>query len=111
MTDRFRATVHPESSPPRVELLGQIDADAGTALLDAWQRVAPGAERVILDFSGIDYINSTGLAVIVQVLALARAAGTALVATGLTDHYREIFQITRLSDFLTIEPDMATALA
>jgi anti-anti-sigma factor len=111
MTDRFRATVHPESSPPVIELIGQIDAEAATALLDAWQRVAPAADRVILDFSGTDYINSTGLAVIVQVLALARASGTALVAIGLTDHYREIFQITRLSDFLTIEPDMAAALA
>ena len=38
-------------------------------------------------------------------LGRARAAGVAVAARGLTDHYREIFEITRLSDFMTIEAD------
>ena len=61
--------------------------------------------RVLLDFSNVDYINSTGIAVIVGLLAMARAEGRDVGAFGLTDHYREVFQITRLADFMTIYDD------
>ncbi len=57
----------------------------------------------MLNFAGVDYINSTGIALIVGLLAKARAAHTPLAATGLSEHYREIFTITRLSDFMEIQ--------
>ena len=57
----------------------------------------------MLDFSRVDYINSTGIALVVGLLAKARAAHIPLTAVGLSDHYREIFTITRLSDFIEIE--------
>jgi anti-anti-sigma regulatory factor len=44
-------------------------------------------------------------------LAQARKGGQKLLTIGLSDHYVEIFQITRLSDFMTIHPDEASALA
>ncbi len=111
MTDRFRASVQTDGDTPVIELGGQIDAEAAKTLLDAWEQAAPGAARVVLDFSATDYINSTGLAIIVQVLARARAAHCEVHAVGLTDHYREIFEITRLSDFVTLHADRAAALA
>ena len=48
----------------------------------------------------MDYINSTGIALIVGLLAKARASKRCLLAYGLSDHYVEIFNITRLSDFV-----------
>ena len=57
---------------------------------------------MILDFSRTSYINSTGIALIVQLLANARARGIALTARGLSEHYRTIFEITRLADFMRI---------
>ncbi len=51
----------------------------------------------------MSYINSTGIALIVGLLGRARADGVPVSACGLTDHYREIFEITRLSDFMTID--------
>ena len=110
MTDRFRATVQ-SGHPPVIELGGQIDADAASTLLEAWEHAAPGATRVVLDFTDTDYINSTGLAVIVQLLARARASHCEVHAVGLSDHYREIFEITRLSDFVTLHADRTAALA
>ena len=59
----------------------------------------------------VDYINSTGIAVIVGVLAMARAEDREVGAFGLTDHYREVFSITRLSDFMTIYDDETAAVA
>ena len=58
-----------------------------------------------LDFTNVDYINSTGIALIVGLLARARADACAISARGLSPHYREIFEITRLSDFMTIITD------
>ena len=62
-----------------------------------------------LSLSGVDVCkDSTGIAVIVGVLAKARAVDREIGAYGLTDHYREVFEITRLSDFMHIYED-ATA--
>ena len=87
---------------PVLELVGDIDAGAEAALQTAWDAAAAGARHVVLDFARTSYINSTGIALIVQLLANARARGITLTARGLSDHYRTIFEITRLADFMTI---------
>ena len=66
---------------------------------------------VLLNFTDVDYINSTGIALIVGLLARARADGVRLCACGLSEHYREIFEITRLSDFTTIADNEDRALS
>ena len=70
--------------------------------------LAPAA--VVLNFEGAGYINSTGIALIVGLLAKARAHGVPIRAYGLTSHYREIFEITRLADFMAINPDENSAV-
>jgi anti-anti-sigma factor len=87
---------------PVLELVGDIDSGAEAALQTAWDEAAAGARTVALDFSRTTYINSTGIALIVQLLANARARGIALTARGLSEHYRTIFEITKLADFITI---------
>lgn len=86
-----------------VALAGRIDRDA-LAALDAAYTAAAAAEPAVveLDFRGVDYINSTGIALIVGLLGKARSQGRAVRAAGLSDHYRHIFEITRLSDFIEI---------
>ena len=111
MPDAFDARIQTDGAAPVIELEGRIDGAAEATLLGAWDRASTGASRIVLDFGRTEYINSTGLAVIVQVLARARAQGTQVHAVGLSDHYREIFEITRLSDFVTLHADLATALA
>ena len=70
--------------------------------------VATGAGTVEIDFTEVDYINSTGIALVVRVLAEARRDERAVRAVGLTEHYKQIFTITRLSDFMTIVDDEET---
>ena len=94
-----------ETAPAEVTLRmrGDIDIAADDALAGVYERAAAsGATRLVLDFDAVGYINSTGIALIVRMLAEARRDHREVVATGLTDHYREIFRITRLSDYLTI---------
>ncbi len=66
---------------------------------------------MVLNFSEVDYINSTGIALLVGLLARTMKAQRKMAAYGLTDHYLEIFQITRLADFIKLYPDEASLLA
>jgi anti-sigma B factor antagonist len=95
----------------RMELRGRIDREGDAALVDAYSQVTADGRTtpLILDFSGVDYINSTGIALIVRLLAEARRDSREVRGRGLSDHYREIFRITRLSDFIAIEDVVGSA--
>ena len=111
-TKLLEATVRQHGPIAVLEMRGEIDSFGEQALNDAY---AEAEERkpaaVLLNFTNVDYINSTGIALIVSVLARARRSGIKVLTTGLSPHYVEIFQITRLADFMTIFPDEAAALA
>jgi anti-anti-sigma factor len=100
----FAAQVRHEDGIAVIDLAGDVTAAAEQKLLEAYAQTNEETV-VLLDFSAADYINSTGIALIVGLLAQARAAGQEVQARGLAEHYREIFRITRLSDFMTILDD------
>jgi anti-sigma B factor antagonist len=102
-TDRATADVRREGNKAFIDLSGRIDATAHQ-LLDTMYReaVQDSPSEIVLNFKDVEYINSSGIASIVGVLAKARTDGRAVAASGLSDHYRHIFEITRLSDFMTI---------
>lgn len=111
---KFTASVRTAVGGSIIDLGGDIDRSAGADLTAAYDHAVAGdngSAPVILNFSGVDYINSTGIAVIVTLLARARAEGRQLRAFGLSPHYEEIFQITRLSDFMSIHHTEPEALA
>ncbi len=87
-----------------IAMSGDVDGSAADVLSGAYERAVAGGDpaTVVLDFSCVGYINSTGIALIVSVLAMARSQRRKVVACGLSDHYREIFDITRLSDFIEL---------
>ena len=102
--NEFMATVSQDGDRTTILLQGEINSAADQDMTAAYdQAVAPNPAGVVLDFNQVDYINSTGIALIVGLLAKARMAGIHLTAVGLSDHYREIFTITRLSDFIDIQ--------
>jgi anti-sigma B factor antagonist len=94
-----------------IELGGDINATAEEELTKAYEEASStSAPTVLLDFEEVGYINSTGIALIVGLMARARKEGRRIAASGLSDHYREIFEITRLSDFMDIYPDKSAAI-
>jgi anti-anti-sigma factor len=112
MVERYlEATVRRASAGAVVDLRGEIDGFAEEALGAAYAEAEAGdPEAILLNFEGVDYINSTGIALIVGLLARARASKKRLLACNLSDHYVEIFNITRLSDFMNVFPDEESAL-
>ena len=108
----FRAEVRHSAKISIIDLHGEVDAMAEEALLNrAYEdAVRENPSTLVLNFANVDYINSKGIALIVGVLAKARRSGIRLLVYGLSDHYQEIFKITRLADFMTVVPDEVTAL-
>ena len=95
-----------------IDLSGEINAFADQELNAIYdQAEASGAPTIVLNFSDVNYINSTGIALLVGLLARTMKSQRKMATYGLTDHYLEIFQITRLADFIKIYPDEASLLA
>ena len=112
-TRAFEARVR--NQQPRVvvlDLRGEINAFAEESLNEAYAEAeAEQPELILLNFTEVDYINSTGIALIVGLLARARKHHRRIIACGLSPHYVEIFNITRLVDYMNVYPDEGTALA
>ncbi len=94
-----------------ITIHGDLSGAADAELTGAYDgAAAAGMSGLTIDFSQAAYINSTGIAVLVRILAAGRRDGIEVRARGLSPHYIEIFEITRISDFMRIERDhMATA--
>src|ERR687891_2162226 len=110
--EHLEASVRPEPGGVVLDLSGEINGFGQQALDAAYAEAeANDPETILLNFEEVDYINSTGIALIVGLLAKARASKRRLVAFGLSDHYVEIFEITRLSDFMSVFPDEESAMS
>jgi anti-anti-sigma factor len=108
----FRADVSDLRRIALIELHGDLNVAAEAGLELAYEAAAAlDARVVLLDFSDAAYINSTGIALLVRLLAHARREPREVRACGLTPHYTEIFGITRLSDYMRIYADRAGAMA
>lgn len=111
-TNTFSANLRQEDQMIMIDLVGSINAQADQDFNQAYRAAdSMNSETIALNFSGVDYINSTGIALIVGLLAEARKSHKRLVVYGLSEHYVEIFQITRLADFMDIFEDETSALS
>ena len=111
-TGTLRADIRQVGGTAVIDLYGEVNRDAEGPLTDAWERATTGADApmaVLLNVERVTYINSTGIAVIVGLLARARKENRSIGVCGLSDHYRTIFEITRLIDFMEVYPDEASA--
>lgn len=94
-----------------LDLAGEIDAFADETLDAAYAAAAARQpRRLLLNFREVDYINSTGIALVVAILAQTRRDRIVLLACCLSEHYQEMFRITRLSDFIAIFANEESAL-
>ncbi len=95
-----------------VDVRGEITAASEDALMDAYARA--GGEEVralVLNFSELEYMNSSGIGLLVTLLVRANRAKQKLLAFGLNEHYRQIFELTRLDEAIGIYDSEADALA
>jgi anti-sigma B factor antagonist len=95
-----------------LDIQGDITAASEEALAEAYAEAAEGGTRaVVLNFSGLEYMNSGGIGLLVTLLVRANRAKQKLLAYGLTEHYRQIFELTRLDEAIGIFDAEADAVA
>ena len=110
MSPRFGIRI-PRARVVVLDLAGDLRADAREDLEAAYaDAAAREPQAVVLNLTHVHYMDSTGIALLVGLLARTRRDGRELSAYGLSDHYREIFAITRLSDFIHVYDDEPNAL-
>ncbi|HEY1349253.1 MAG TPA: STAS domain-containing protein [Ktedonobacteraceae bacterium] len=108
----FETHVRHQSMVAIIDLQGEITTSADAALVAAYaEAVSQRPETILLHFGAVVYINSAGIALVVGVLKRALQEHYALAACALSVHYQEIFRITRLTDYIQLFPDEASALA
>jgi anti-sigma B factor antagonist len=114
MTDGTRVEVRSTDAEDAslLHIEGEITSGSEQPLMDAFGlAVDGGARTVILDFGGLDYMNSGGIGLLVTLLVRAQRQGKRLMAVGLNEHYRQIFALTRLDEAIGIHDTTDAALA
>jgi anti-anti-sigma factor len=95
-----------------MRIAGDVTSASEVELMAGYARaIDDGARAVILDFSGLEYMNSGGIGLLVTLLVRAQRGGVRLLASGLSEHYREILALTRLDEAIEIHADEGAAVA
>lgn len=86
-----------------IDIRGDVTAFAEQVLMDAYNQAnTPTTRIIVLNFSGLEYMNSSGIGLIVTLLIRVNRQKQRLLACGLSEHYKHIFELTRLSDAIHI---------
>ena len=103
---------HPNPVASIIDIQGEVSAFAEQVLMSAYAEAAqPGTRFIILNFSGMEYMNSSGIGLLVTLLIRINRQKQRMLAYGLSDHYKHIFEMTRLDDAIGIHDSEAAALA
>jgi len=94
-----------------LDIQGEVTAAAETALMDAYAQTGTQVRSIILNFTDLVYMNSSGIGLLVTLLIRINRQKQRLMAYGLSDHYRQIFNLTRLDEAIGIYGTEAEALA
>ena len=84
-----------------LKIVGRLDTVTAPALEAAVEGTANGVEKLILDCSGLEYVSSAGLRVILKAQKLMSARGS-MELVGVNEAIMEVFDITGFADILTI---------
>lgn len=95
-----------------IDITGEMTAFGESILMRAYAEAAePGVRAVILNFTGLEYMNSSGIGVLVTLLIRMNRLKQRLLAYGLSDHYQHIFELTRLNEAIGIYDTEIAAVA
>jgi anti-sigma B factor antagonist len=102
---------HTDSGAAVIDIKGEVTASSGPALDEAYEAASTdGTKLIVLNFTGLNYMNSSGIGMLVTILVRANRQHQKLAAYGLSDHYRQIFELTRLDEAISIHPDESEAV-
>jgi anti-sigma B factor antagonist len=103
---------HPSPEVGVIDVRGDLTAFAEDALMDAYNEATQtGARNIVLNFEGLEYMNSSGIGLLVTLLIRINRQKQKLLTCGLSEHYVHIFQLTRLNEAIGMFETESAALA
>ena len=95
-----------------MDIRGDITAFSESFLNEAYKKANDqGATRILLKIDEDTYINSGGIAVLIQILAQTKKNNQIIGITGITDHFKKIFKMVGITKFADIHDSVEEALA
>jgi anti-sigma B factor antagonist len=95
-----------------IDVVGSVTRASEQALMDAYtQASGPQTHVIVLNVEGLEYMNSSGIGLLVTLLVRANRQQQTVFAFGLTAHYQDIFSLTRLNEAIHLYTDESSALA
>jgi anti-anti-sigma factor len=112
MQNKNEITLEKHGAIMLLDIEGDITAFSEPFLNDAYKRASDeGASRILLKVGEDAYINSGGIAVLIQVLAQTKRNNQNIGITGLSDHFKKIFNMVGITKFATIHSSVEEGLA
>ena len=103
---------HPVDGSAVIDISGEVTSACEVELMTAYESAStPGTDRIVLNFSGLEYMNSGGIGMLVTLLVRANRQRQQVRAFGLSEHYRQILSLTRLDEAIAVCDDETAALA
>lgn len=94
-----------------LDIRGDITAFSESSLGEAYRKAsADGAQKLLLKIEKEAYINSGGIAVLIQILAQTRRNGQSVAITGISEHFKKIFNMVGITKFAEVFESTETAL-
>jgi len=94
-----------------VAVTGELDMATAPRLRQEVHRLTgQGRSRVVVDLAGVEFLDSTGLGVLVGILKRVRSHGGALRLVAPPEQVRRLLALTRLDQILDVYPDTASAV-
>jgi anti-sigma B factor antagonist len=91
---------------------GDISSASKESILAAYHSVNGATPKILLDFTGIDYINSSGIAIIIQMLLEASKSSAGTIAIfGLSPHFQKVFTMVGIHKYAKLYTGEKEALA
>ena len=91
---------------------GDISSASQEAVLGTYEglKKTPN-QKILLNFKGVEYLNSSGISLVIQMLMLASKAGEKVSICGLSPHFMKVFTMVGIPKYASIHADQAAALA
>ncbi len=108
----MQITERTEENVPIVSIVGDIDLANSPKLREFLKpKAASKTPRLLLDFAGVNYIDSSGLATLIEYFQAVQGFGGKLALASLSPRVKNVFEIVRLEQIFSLHPDIPSALA
>ena len=94
-----------------IRFTGDITSTSQAAVTGTYEGLPESAKRILLDFSKVEYLNSSGIALIIQMMIAASKKDQKIVTFGLTPHFQKVFTMVGITKYTKLYPDEAAACA